>query len=145
MTDCANVPGLKKWWTAFSEFMNAFKLLIARHSLDGCRRPRAGLDTLSKICVCILALFSFGLPSVVEYVFDSDSVEQVEFDSDDATATRWRNASRRRVLTQGTLTNVLRLSWIVADRLSGRLSHLNDVVVPHDFDLRNGLGANLRC
>ena len=125
--------------------MKAFKLLIARHSLDGFCRPRASLDTLSKMCVCMLTLVCFGLPCVVESVFDSDPVEAVEVDSDEATAIRSRSASRRRVLTQGTLTNILQMSWLVADRSSGRFVDLNAVVVPHDFDLRNGLGANLRC
>lgn len=125
--------------------MKTFKLLIARHSLDGFRRPRAGLDILSKMFACLLTLLSFGLPCAFESAFDSDTVETVEVDSDEATAIRCRNASRRRVFSQETLTIVRRNSWVVANRPSGRLADLNDFVVQHDFDLRNGLGANLLC
>lgn len=122
--------------------MKTFKLLIARHSLDGFRRPRVGLDILSKMFACLLTLLSFGLPYAFESAFDSDAVETVEVDSDEATAIRCRNASRRRVFSQEALTIVRR---VVANRPSGRLANLSDVVVPHDFDLRNGLGANLLC
>ena len=124
--------------------MKTFKLLT-QDRLDGLPHPRAGLDNLCKISVYILSLFCFGLPSVFESGFDSDPVEDVEVEADEAIAIRCRNGSLRRVLLQGSSTNVLRMRWFVADRPSGRLAYLNDVVVPHDFDLRNGLGANLRC
>ena len=126
--------------------------LIAPNRRDGFRRPSAGLGTLPRMWVCILALFMLsvgrpcvGLPCVFAAADESDPVEQEESDLDETAAIHGRRVWHRRMPEQGWLSSARLVSWIAAGESSGRVADLADAVAPHDFDLRNGLGAALRC
>ena len=118
--------------------------------------PRNGLTVRSSVSsrglVCLLAMLVLGLGRPV---FDlslglvsereTDPVEQEDSESEEELAIRCRGVFRRRGLepaTSATSHGVCRMAPREAFR---RVAGLLDRPTPHDSDLRNGLGATLRC
>lgn len=102
--------------------------------------------------VCILAVLVLGLgrpgfdmPINLVSEREIDPVEQEDAESEEELAIHCRGVFRRRVVEH---------AWSVTPRLVSRIARTDSYgravdpfhrLSPHDFDLRNGLGAALRC
>jgi hypothetical protein len=119
--------------------------------------PLRNLDTVrygqrSRWLACLLALLvvAFGRPGLdiaPSFVSerDVDPVEQEESESEEELAIHCRNVFRRRAQEQKCFAALGQMiPWNVCEA-TGAVSDPAGPPSPHDFDLRNGLGAVLRC
>lgn len=116
------------------------------------RAIRFGCGAMIRLLVCMLAFPSLGfggpgagLPSVFEVREESGPVKQESSESSGETALegrslKYRSGDRRRWSACSPRET---LPCRAASEKTVRCIHSRELV-PHDFDLRNGLGANLR-
>jgi hypothetical protein len=117
------------------------------------RRERSVRYSLSSHWLaCLLAVLVLGLgrPGIdmpLSLVSDReiDPVEQEDSESEEEMAIHCRGVFRRRVPEHAALVTPRFVCRMSPSEKSHRLAALFDCPTPHDSDVRNGLGATLRC
>lgn len=102
--------------------------------------------------VCLLAVLVLGLgrpafdmPASLVSEREIDPVEEKDSESEEELAIHFRSEIRRRMFEQGSSVTSRVEFRIAPSQTSCRVAGPFDHVTPHEFDLRNGLGATLRC